>query len=134
MPPGTTYALPAQTRIDKYEVFEVLGEGGFGITYRGQDTDLENWVAIKEYLPQDQAVRDSQTHQVSPRTTDIEVLETQYQRIEERRADIVVKTHEAGRYYLLHVEIQNANEAIMPTRMLRYRTDISLSHPGYDIE
>jgi hypothetical protein len=33
----------------------------------------------------------------------------------------------------MHVEIQNGNETPMPTRMLRYRTDIMLSHPDQDI-
>ena len=64
----------------------------------------------------------------------IEVLETQYQRIEERRADIVVKVKQADRVYLLHIEIQNSNEKRMPNRMLRYRTDIMALWSDYDIE
>jgi len=64
----------------------------------------------------------------------LEVLETQFQRVEERRADIVVKVKEGSRQYLLHIEIQNSNEKAMATRMLRYRTDISLQWPGDEIE
>ncbi len=64
----------------------------------------------------------------------IEVLETQFQRVEERRADIVVKASEANRQYLLHIEIQNDNNTHMPQRMLRYRTDIALQWPGAEIE
>lgn len=64
----------------------------------------------------------------------LEVLETQFQRPEERRADIVVKVSEAGRHYLLHIEIQNDNDQKMPNRMLRYRTDINSQWPKQEIE
>jgi len=56
----------------------------------------------------------------------VEVLETEYNRIEERRADIVVKVQQQENISLLHVEIQNNNDATMPLRMLRYRSDIEL--------
>ena len=64
----------------------------------------------------------------------IEILDTQLQRIEERRADIVVKVSQKGRIYLLHIEIQNNNCAKAPHRMLRYCTDIALEWPGFEIE
>ena len=34
-----------------------MGQGGFGITYRVWDGELDRPVAIKEYLPSDSAVR-----------------------------------------------------------------------------
>ncbi|MFK5948462.1 MAG: hypothetical protein QM500_06800, partial [Methylococcales bacterium] len=64
----------------------------------------------------------------------LEVLETQFQRVEERRADIVVRVSESSRQYLLHIEIQNNNDKLMPGRMLRYRTDISMQWLNEDIE
>ena len=42
----------------KYLVGEVLGEGGFGITYVGFDLSLELRVAIKEFYPNGYAVRE----------------------------------------------------------------------------
>jgi predicted transposase YdaD len=66
--------------------------------------------------------------------TDVEILETQHQRIEERRADLVAKVKEHGNSYILHIEIQNHNQSTMPTRMLRYLTDIVLAHPGLDVK
>ena len=36
----------------RYVIEGVLGEGGFGITYRGHDKTLDVEVAIKEYYPQ----------------------------------------------------------------------------------
>ena len=42
-----------------YEIEHVLGQGGFGITYLARDTNLEQHVAIKEYLPVELALRES---------------------------------------------------------------------------
>ncbi len=41
-----------------YEIKEILGQGGFGITYLAYDPNLEKHVAIKEYLPIEIAVRE----------------------------------------------------------------------------
>ncbi len=50
-------ALPAGTRLGDYRLDAVIGHGGFGITYRAFDTQLAKFVAIKEYLPIEFAVR-----------------------------------------------------------------------------
>ena len=44
-------ALPAGTRLEEFEVENVLGRGGFGITYLARDTSLGRQVVIKENLP-----------------------------------------------------------------------------------
>jgi serine/threonine protein kinase/uncharacterized protein YecT (DUF1311 family) len=51
------HALAKGTRLNQYEVMNILGAGGFGITYMARDTTLDTTVAIKEYLPGDFAVR-----------------------------------------------------------------------------
>ena len=51
-------SLRSGHRIQWYVVREVLGQGGFGITYLAEDTNLNLQVAIKEYLPVDMAVRE----------------------------------------------------------------------------
>ena len=69
LPPDVDYVAlkPGQT-IGRYEIQSVLGQGGFGITYRARDIQLDREVAIKEYLPSALAVRqDSAT--VLPRST-----------------------------------------------------------------
>jgi len=40
-----------------YEIRDILGQGGFGITYLAYDRNLAHEVAIKEYLPVDLAAR-----------------------------------------------------------------------------
>ncbi len=52
--------LPAGTRLASYVIEDVLGIGGFGITYLAQDTGLKSRVALKEFFPNEHAVRDVQ--------------------------------------------------------------------------
>jgi len=62
-----TALSPGQT-IGRYEIVAILGQGGFGITYRARDVLLKREVAIKEYLPYALAMRQGGTT-VMPRTT-----------------------------------------------------------------
>ena len=62
------HALPPGYRIEEYELVRVLGSGGFGITYLGYDHHLDKAVAIKEYLPNDLAVR-TDNNSVLPKST-----------------------------------------------------------------
>ena len=68
-PPVDFVALSAGRMIGRYEIVSVLGQGGFGITYRALDSQLHRTVAIKEYLPLALAVRQGGTT-VLPRSTD----------------------------------------------------------------
>ncbi len=63
-------ALRPGTRIGRHEVLAVLGQGGFGITYRASDSQLHRDVAIKEYLPTLLAYRSGGTT-VLPRSTKV---------------------------------------------------------------
>ena len=58
---GRLVALPTGYKVGRYTLSAVLGEGGFGITYRARDEALRRDVAIKEYLPTDVAVRQDDT-------------------------------------------------------------------------
>ena len=50
-------ALPPGFRLGSYRVVRVLGAGGFGVTYLCEHGGLGVMVAVKEYLPNDIAVR-----------------------------------------------------------------------------
>lgn len=55
-------ALPVFTTLNnQYLVGKVLGQGGFGITYKALDTFKNQVVAIKEYMPCDYAERKGKT-------------------------------------------------------------------------
>jgi len=67
--PDMRGVLPAGTTLRGYELKAILGQGGFGITYRARDTTLGRDVAVKEYLPAMLAVREGRTT-VMPRSAD----------------------------------------------------------------
>ena len=50
-------ALGPGTVIEDLEVQRTLGVGGFGITYLARDLQLDQMVALKEYLPRWSGVR-----------------------------------------------------------------------------
>ena len=50
-------ALKPGVKLHWYTIESVLGQGGFGITYLARDLNLARYVAIKEFLPTDLAMR-----------------------------------------------------------------------------
>ncbi len=60
-------ALKPGYRVHWYQIEKILGQGGFGITYLADDTNLNQKVAVKEYLPVEVAFRegDFSVHPVS---------------------------------------------------------------------
>jgi serine/threonine protein kinase len=64
-PPGRDvqlrFPLPTGTRVDHYVIREVLGAGGFGITYLAEHEALGKLYAIKEYFPHAFSVRQGRT-------------------------------------------------------------------------
>ena len=72
MPIDHVNALPPGTRFEEYRLDAVLGAGGFGITYRAYDANLDKFVAIKEYLPSEFATRAERYTVVPQSSTDAE--------------------------------------------------------------
>lgn len=52
------HALEAGSQLHWYTIHDILGHGGFGITYLARDPNLDQPVAIKEYLPAELTIRD----------------------------------------------------------------------------
>jgi serine/threonine protein kinase len=65
--------LPIGSLLHWYEVQDVLGRGGYGITYLAFDRNLHRKVAIKEYLPSDFAhrVNDNTVHPMTDGHSDL---------------------------------------------------------------
>ncbi len=61
-------SLQPGSELHWYEIREILGQGGFGITYLADDKNLAHEVAIKEYMPIDLAARapDGSVESLSP--------------------------------------------------------------------
>ncbi len=55
--PEFANALPEGYRLHEYRIDQLLGAGGFGLTYLATDANLNLRVALKEYLPVDFATR-----------------------------------------------------------------------------
>ena len=67
---GSLVALAAGSRVGKYKILSTLGKGGFGITYRASDTQLDRDVALKEYMPVALAMREPDSR-VLPRSAEV---------------------------------------------------------------
>jgi len=57
----------------EYSIINILGQGGFGITYLAKDLNLGHQVVIKEFLPQSIASREQSHYSVSPNMGDGEI-------------------------------------------------------------
>jgi len=56
-------ALKIGSELNEFTIKKVLGSGTFGITYLAEDNYLNKKVVIKEYFPNDIAIRNSDSLQ-----------------------------------------------------------------------
>lgn len=59
--------LKEESTVDNYLIKRILGIGGFGVTYLAEDLNLKREVAIKEYFPQEIAVRE-ENYSITPKS------------------------------------------------------------------
>ncbi|NJN52394.1 MAG: protein kinase [Gammaproteobacteria bacterium] len=79
--------LSIDYRLDDYRIVSVLGQGGFGVTYKAIDERLERTVAIKEYLPRQFATREADATVRARSDADAETFEWGRRRfVDEARA------------------------------------------------
>lgn len=62
--------LPSGKKLRQYKVLKVLGAGGFGVTYLANDETLDKLFAVKEYFPDDFALRNGVTVKAKSRHAD----------------------------------------------------------------
>jgi hypothetical protein len=60
-------SLPPGSRLEEFVIEQVLGSGGFGITYLARDSRLGRQVVIKENLPTQFCWRKTSSLRVLPR-------------------------------------------------------------------
>lgn len=60
----------------------------------------------------------------------VEFIDKEFERIEKREADIVALCEIDGVKSVLHLEIQNGNDAAMHRRMLRYYIEVKMEYPA----
>ncbi|MDQ7091435.1 MAG: protein kinase [Methylococcales bacterium] len=68
-------SLPSGHKLYEYCIESVLGAGAFGITYKALDVNLSQYVAIKEYLPNNCAFRQGDTTVVAKSSHDQETYQ-----------------------------------------------------------
>jgi len=79
-------------------------------------------VISKEILKE--IIKDIAKYILKIEINNLEFIDSENQRVESRRADIVALV---DKKFILHLEIQSSYEKDMPLRMLRYYTDIKLN-------
>ena len=86
----------------KYRIEKVLGQGGFGNTYVGYNTEFEETVAIKEFFMRGVTERDETTCQVSVSNSDNilqfeeqrEKFKKEARRLRKLKSEHIVKVHD----------------------------------------
>ena len=87
------HALKNGTILNSYTIINVLGTGGFGITYLAKDNKLGLKVVIKEYFPNELAVRKEDSTVISKSTTTENDFKKGMQRFEEEAQTLARFNH-----------------------------------------
>jgi serine/threonine protein kinase/Flp pilus assembly protein TadD len=100
-----------------YRIDYALGQGGFGITYRGFDVHLDRPVAIKEFYPQDYVQRDNTSGRVTVSTAGSDSYQKWLQRFE-REGQILARLSHPG-IVKVHAFFKEQGTAYLVMELLR---------------
>ena len=85
--------LPVGYRLEEYRILEILGQGGFGITYLAEDTRMRVKVAIKELFPEEFATRGQGSMVVPRRQSDADDFAWAKDKFDEEAATLIRLNH-----------------------------------------
>ncbi len=115
------HSLKNGTTLYQYKIIRVLGAGGFGITYLAQDIQLGMQVVIKEYFPNEFAIRTNNSTIISKTSAD-EAFSKGLQRFQEEAKTLAKFNHPSIVKILGYFEANHTGYFIM-----EYEEGIDLS-------
>ncbi len=116
------YSLKPGTSLNNYEIIRVLGEGGFGITYLAKDIQLGLEVVIKEYFPNEFAIRSSNST-ITAKSKSVRDFSKGLQRFKEEAQTLAKFNHPSIVKILGYFEANDTAYFVM-----EYEEGIDLSH------
>jgi serine/threonine protein kinase len=117
-----THSLPPGSVLSDYRIIRVLGEGGFGITYLAEDLQLRLQVVIKEYFPNEFALR-TRENTISAKSTSVGDFKKGMKRFKEEAQTLAKFNHPSIVKILGYFE---ANETAY--FVMEYEEGVDLSH------
>lgn len=123
-------ALPVGYQIEGYEIVSILGHGGFGITYKATDLSLGGFVAIKEYLPQELAVREGGLTVVAKSADDEESYRWGLDRFIDEARTLARFKHPNIVRVLRYIEANNTGYMVMDYEDGQTLSEFLMEHDG----
>ena len=130
MPATLQQHLPPGARVLRYELREVLGDGGFAITYRAWDRRMHRDVAIKEFLPKDLALREPGGADVLARSGQEDEYRLGLQRFLDEARTLAQFRHPNIVRVTDHFEANNTAYLVMDYERGRSLSQWLTEHPG----
>jgi len=122
MPTQNQHSLPIGSILNNYKILSILGEGGFGITYLAEEIQLQLKVVVKEYFPNDLAIRTHDHSSIIAKGSSEDVYERGKQRFKEEAQTLAKFNHPSIVKILGYFETNNTAYFVM-----EYEEGIDLS-------